>query len=80
MAHFAKINSNNIVEAVIVVNNHDILDSNGNESEAIGNEFCQQFGQGTWVQTSYNANFRKFFAGVGYSYDPVKDEFVRPPQ
>lgn len=80
MAHFAELDNNKVVTRVIVVNNSDILDPNGQESEAIGKEFCLQFGAGPWVQTSYNANFRKFFAGVGYSYDPVKDEFVRPPQ
>jgi hypothetical protein len=80
MAHFAQLDNNNMVTQVIVVNNSDILDGNGQESEAIGKEFCLQFGAGPWVQTSYSNSFRKFFAGVGGSYDPVKDEFVQPPQ
>jgi hypothetical protein len=80
MAHFAQLDNNNIVTQVIVVNNSDILDENGQESEDIGKEFCLQFGAGPWVQTSYSNSFRKVFAGLGYSYDPVEDEFVRPPQ
>jgi hypothetical protein len=80
MAHFAQLDNNNMVTQVIVVNNSDILDENGQESEAIGKEFCLQFGEGPWVQTSYSNSFRKAFAGLRYSYDPVKDEFVPPPQ
>lgn len=80
MAHFAELDNNNTVTRVIVVDNKDILDSNGQESEVIGKQFCLQFGAGPWVQTSYNGSFRKYFAGIGYAYDPVKDEFVRPEQ
>jgi hypothetical protein len=79
MAHFAQL-ENNTVTQVIVVDNINILDENGQESEAIGKEFCLQFGAGPWVQTSYSNSFRKVFAGVGYSYDFVKDEFVLPPE
>lgn len=80
MAHFAQLDADNYVIRVIVVNNSELLDENGNESEAKGIAFCQSlFGADTrWVQTSYNANFRKFYAGLGYLYDPVKDEFVMP--
>jgi len=35
---------------------------------------------GTWLQTSYNGNFRGVYAGSGYTYDPVLDEFVAPPE
>lgn len=80
MAHFAELDNNNTVTRVIVVDNKDILDSNGQESEVIGKQFCLQFGAGPWVQTSYNAKFRKHYAGPGYTYDPAKDEFVRPEQ
>ena len=80
MAHFAKI-ENNIVTQVIVVNNDDITDENGNESEAIGIQFCKQlFGEDTvWVQTSYNNNFRKNYAGIDSTYDSTRDAFI-PPQ
>lgn len=76
MAHFAKINSNNIVEEVIVVNNEVLLDSNGIEQETLGIAFCKELFGGEWVQTSYNANFRGHYAGIGMTYDAIKDEFV----
>ena len=70
MAHFAKLDSNNIVEQVIVVNNDDIKDSTGTETESIGVAFCQKMmGASTnWKQTSYNKNFRGNYAGVGMTY------------
>lgn len=72
MAHFAKLNSDNIVEQVIVVNNEEVPD------EATGVAFCKSlFGEDTnWIQTSYNNNFRGTFAGIGMKYDPIKDEFI----
>lgn len=76
MAHFAQINEQGTVIQVIVVNNEDILDQNGQESEAIGKQFCQNLLGGEWVQTSYNNNFRKRYAGVGSSYDAVNDVFI----
>ncbi len=75
MAHFAKI-EDGIVQEVIVVNNEVLLDSEGVEQEAIGAQFCTDLFGGEWVQTSYNGNFRGTFAGVGMTYDSVKDEFV----
>jgi hypothetical protein len=55
MAHFAKLDENNIVTQVIVIDNQTLLDS-GVESETKGIEFCQSLlNGGTWVQTSYNA-------------------------
>ena len=70
MAHFAKLDSNNLVIQVIVVNNSDITDSNGDEVESIGVAFCQKLlGADTnWKQTSYNNNFRGNYAGIGYTY------------
>ena len=74
MAHFAKLDANNIVTQVIVVNNNDLKDVNGNEVESIGIAFCQKvFGADTiWKQTSYNAKdnmgFRGNYAGIGYTY------------
>lgn len=77
MAHFAQI-EDNIVCQVIVVNNEVLLDSEGVEQEALGAAFCQELLGGTWVQTSYNNNFRGRYAGLGMIYDSVKDEFVLP--
>lgn len=77
MAHFAKIDQNNVVVDVIVVNNEDILDENGNESEQVGIEFLNNLlGEGNWVQTSYNGNFRYNYAEVGGTYDPQADAFI----
>lgn len=78
MAHFAKLDSNNIVTNVIVINNEVLLDSENNESEQLGIDFCKSlYGQDSnWVQTSYNGNFRKKYAGVGDFYDSQKDKFI----
>jgi hypothetical protein len=79
MAHFAEINSEGIVQRVIVVDNKDTLDENGQESEAVGAAFCNNLLGGIWKQTSYNATIRKNYAGTGYFYDEELDSFI-PPQ
>ena len=70
MAHFAQLDSNNVVTQVIVVSNDDTSDSNGVETESIGVAFCQKLlGADTnWKQTSYNGNSRGNYAGIGYTY------------
>ena len=79
MAHFAKIGLNNIVTDVLVVANRETMDSNGVEQESIGVEFLKILtGHETWIQTSYNGNFRKNFAGIGYTYDSQRDAFISP--
>ena len=79
MAHFAELDENNTVLQVIVVHNNELLDTSGNEIEAKGVEFCSTlFGHTNWVQTSYNHNIRKQFAGTGYTYDSDSDVFVAP--
>ena len=78
MAHFAEINENNIVQRVIVVHNNELLDENGEEKEALGVAFCKNLLGGTWLQTSYNKNMRKNFAGIGFTYDSVRDAFIPP--
>jgi len=65
MSHFAKIDSNNIVTEVIVAE-QDFINSG-----AVGDSFL-------WVQTSYNNNFRKNYAGVGFTYDSTRDAFYAP--
>ena len=79
MAHFAEIGLNNQVLRVIVVGNQELLDENGIEQEHLGQEFCRGLLGGTWVQTSYNSNFRKNYASIGYTYDSQRDAFI-PPQ
>ena len=78
MAHFAELGENNVVLQVIVVDNKDIKDTFGVEQEEIGIAFCRNLLGGTWKQTSYNASFRKNYAGVGYTYDSERDAFVPP--
>ena len=77
MAHFAELDANNIVLRVIVVHNNELMD-NGRESEAKGVAFCQSLFGGNWKQTSYHANFRKNYAGIGYTYDATRDAFIAP--
>ena len=81
MAHFAQLDSNNVVTQVIVVSNDDTSDNNGVEAESIGIAFCKKlFGADTnWKQTSYNNNIRVRYAGIGDSYNADLDAFV-PPQ
>lgn len=81
MAHFAQLDENNIVLQVIVVSNDTINNEDFPASEATGIAFCQSLlGADTvWKQTSYNSNFRKNYAGIGYTYDVNLDAFV-PPQ
>jgi hypothetical protein len=81
MAHFAKLDENNVVLEVHVVNNNELLDANGQESEQKGIDFLVSWSQGAhtnWKQTSYNGNFRKNYAGIGYSYDSDRDAFIPP--
>ena len=79
MAHFAKLDLNNIVTEVLVVNNDVLLKADGTESELKGKQFLNSlFGSATWIQTSYNNNFRKQYAGVKYSYDKINDVFICP--
>jgi hypothetical protein len=66
VSHFAKIDNNNIVTDVIVAE-QDFINSG-----VVGDSFL-------WIQTSYNKNFRKNFAGIGYTYDKTRDAFI-PPQ
>jgi hypothetical protein len=77
MAHFAKL-ENNIVTQVITVNNIELLDENGKESEIKGIEFCTNLLGGIWKQTSYNNKIRKNYAGIGYIYDESRDAFILP--
>jgi len=65
MSHFAEIDKDGIVKRVIVAE-QDFIDS-----EAVGDPSL-------WVQTSYNHNFRKQYAGIGHSYDKVNDVFISP--
>jgi hypothetical protein len=80
MAHFAWLDANNKVTQVSVVDNVNLLDENGDESEAVGIAYLTSVhGEGkVWKQTSYNGNFRGKYAGIGDTYDADLDEFVTP--
>jgi hypothetical protein len=69
MAHFAKI-ENSLVTEVLVVSD---------EFEENGSDYLNNLGlTGTWVQTSYNGNIRKNYAGIGYEYNSDLDAFIPP--
>jgi hypothetical protein len=78
MAHFAKIDENNVVTQVVVVDNKDTADADGVEKEHIGAAYLESVLGGTWKQTSYHGNIRKNYAGIGYTYDADIDAFVAP--
>jgi len=71
MAHWAEVDQNNIVLRVTVGDNNDPAGDEGYQW------LIDNLG-GTWVKTSYNGNIRKNFAGIGYTYDPVRDAFIPP--
>jgi hypothetical protein len=71
MSHFAEIDENSTVLRVLVGDNND---PNGDE----GYQWLLDNLGGTWVKTSYNANIRKNYAGIGYTYDPTRDAFIAP--
>ena len=93
MAHFAELESKTdptgftsdthlVVKRVTVVGN-DISTAAGplgeNDMHVDGETWCVNFFKGgTWKQTSYNNNFRKQYAGKGYTYDSAKDKFISP--
>ena len=79
MAHFAKLGLNSKVIAVHVVNNDVITDADGNEIEQLGIAFLHDlYNYPFWVQTSYNNNIRKNYAGIGFRYDDDLDAFIPP--
>ena len=79
MAHFAEVNNDGTVLRVCSVAETDINYLNFPASEFVGQTFLNSVGfTGLWKQTSYNNNFRKQYAGVGFTYDEVADVFVQP--
>jgi hypothetical protein len=73
MAHYAFLNDDNIVTEVIVGKDEtEIIDGLTPE------EWYADYRGQKCVRTSYNNNIRKQYAGIGFSYDPVRDEFVSP--
>jgi hypothetical protein len=81
MAHFAKLDKDNVVVEVHLINNIEMLSADGSESELMGIAFLTRWsgGYSNWKQTSYNNRIRKNYAGIGYTYDKTRDAFI-PPQ
>jgi len=81
MAHFAKLDDNNIVQEVVVIGNA-VNTAAGplgdNDMHPDGETYCRLLLGGNWKQTSYNNNFRGRYAGIGFTYDEAKDEFISP--
>jgi hypothetical protein len=82
MAHFAELDSNNIVLRVIVISNTDV-DANGGDESVGAESFTGSLvgfseNGAVWKQTSYNNNFRTRYAIIGGAYDPINDEFLKP--
>jgi len=80
MANFAKLDDQNIVIDVNAVANAVVDDLPFPESEPLGVAFLTEWSGGytNWKQTSYNGNFRKNLAGIGYTYDAALDAFISP--
>ena len=80
MAHFAELDENNKVLRVVVACNEEVNNYGGDQSEMAAKRFEKtaklSFNGVKWVQTSYNNNFRKRFAGIDMSYDPVNNVFI----
>lgn len=80
MAHFVRLDSNNVVVETIVVPDEAVTDENGQENEQLGIQWLRRLrgGQGVWRKTSYNNSERRTFAGIGYKYDTVNNVFIPP--
>tara|TARA_R110000787_G_scaffold284741_1_gene398858 strand:+ start:820 stop:1242 length:423 start_codon:yes stop_codon:yes gene_type:complete len=77
MAHFAKLNNDNVVTDVLSVSNVDLHFLDYPESEGLGIQICRDVtGHQKWKQTSYNNNFRGRYGAIGFTYDEAKDIFI----
>ena len=78
MAHFANIVGDTVQDVIVVAD----LDCGGGTfpaSEPVGQAFIASIGLGgLWLQTSYNSNFRRAYAGKGFTYSATKDVFIEP--
>jgi hypothetical protein len=73
MAHYAFLDANSVVTEIITgIDETELIE--GIDPETWYSNFCEQ----TCVRTSYNGNIRKQYAGIGYTYDHVADQFVAP--
>jgi hypothetical protein len=76
MAHFAKLDENNVVLEILKIDNNDINNLSFPESEQIGIDFLNSFlPSAIWKQTSYNNNFRFRYAFIGGTFNPDCGEY-----
>lgn len=79
MAHFAVLDGSSVVTNVIVIDNDEMLNSDGDEVESLGVGICESvLGEGTYIQCSYNESFRKNYPSAGFTYDSTVDAFIPP--
>jgi hypothetical protein len=78
MAHFAELDNDNKVLRIVLVDNKNTADADGNEVEAIGIAYLENLLGGNWIQTSYNGKMRGRYAGIGMKYDPIENLFYTP--
>ena len=82
MAHYARVNSQNIVTFVTPIPNEMITDENGVEHEELAFDHLYSTIPDSvgdrWIQTSYNKNFRKNYAGIGYTWNEELNAFIPP--
>lgn len=76
--YFALVDENNIVTNVLVVPVEAVSDINGNITDELGTQYCQQFYMGKWIHTERDGSIRKNYAGIGYQYDTERDAFIAP--
>lgn len=76
MAHFAKLDENDIVIEILAVKNQEILDDAGQEQEQLGIDYLYAHtGHLNWKQVSYNQRIRKFYPSLGFVYNSELDAF-----
>ena len=78
MAHYAEIINDTVTRVLVVSNDVTHATPDASEDEALGATFLHDLLGGVWVQTSYSGRIRGRYAGIGYTYDRERDEFVPP--
>jgi hypothetical protein len=83
MAHYAFLDNNNIVTEVIVGVDEDVIQTDTDGTQVGGSSEVWETWYGNFrgqlcKRTSYNGNYRKNYAGIGYTFDSVRDAFIPP--
>lgn len=77
MAHFAKINENNIVEKVLIINDTDVAANGGEKSQQAADWVSNNFGGGVWKQVSYNTINGRYYTPNTNNLDPDQTKAFR---